>query len=182
MSCEICGNDLRERGIKVRVEGAVLIVCRECSELGERIHDEHREGSLVKSSASRPKSAKPAAAAARKPAAAPGSIPVYPKKKPQSEEFMDLVENFADVIKKARGDMKMEEFAATLSEKASVIQKIETGKLKPTIKLAKRIEKQYKIILVERHEEAEDIEDVVMKTEKKNDYSPTLGDYIKKQD
>nr|MDO8114112.1 helix-turn-helix domain-containing protein [Candidatus Sigynarchaeota archaeon] len=114
-------------------------------------------------------------------------IPLKPKpaakaaKRP-SDEMDELVGNYAEIIKKARGDMKIEDFASSLNEKASVLQKVESGKLKPTMKLARRIEKRYRVKLVEHKEEAEDIDDVVWKQEGKKDYSPTLGDFIKKDD
>jgi putative transcription factor len=179
MSCEICGNDLRGRGINVIVEGAKLTVCRDCAELGERVREEPRGRITTKSALNRQGSAKPAAS--------PRPLPqfhqatVQKPKREASEDSQELVDNYAEVIKKARGAMTMEEFAASLSEKATVIHKIESGKLKPTLKLAKRIEKRYKIKLVNTRDAAEDMEDVILKPEKKSDYSPTLGDFIKEK-
>jgi putative transcription factor len=108
-------------------------------------------------------------------------VPIRKAKREPSEESQEIVENYAEVVKKARGAMTVEEFAASLNEKATVIQKVETGKLKLTIKLAKRIEKVYRVKLVHQRDAAEDIEDVIWKPEKKGEYSPTLGDFIKEK-
>ena len=96
-------------------------------------------------------------------------------------ESQEIVENYAEIVKKARGAMTTDEFAATLNEKATVIQKIETGKLHLTLKLAKKIEKQYRVKLINQRDTAEDIEDVIWKPEKKVDFTPSLGDFVKQK-
>ncbi len=179
MSCEICGNDLRGRGIKVIVEGAKLTVCRDCAELGERVREEPR-GRVTIKNAPNPQGKVKAASPAR-PLPPPKQVPIRNVKRQASEESLEIVENYAEVVKKARGAMTIEDFAASLSEKATVIQKVETGKLKLTIKLAKRIEKVYRVKLINQRDAAEDMEDVIWKPEKKGEYSPTLGDFIKEK-
>lgn len=179
MSCEICGRDLYGRGIKIVVEGATMTVCKDCADLGERIRDEHREKDIMRKASNRP----------RQPIPKKVDRPVTKPKQPihkwdstyQNAETEELVENFAEVIKKARGTMGLEDFAASLSEKASVIHNIEMCKLRPTFKLAKRIEKRYRVKLINHKEEAEDIDDVVLKSDVKKDYSATLGDFIKQK-
>ncbi|MEX2680355.1 MAG: multiprotein bridging factor aMBF1 [Candidatus Sigynarchaeota archaeon] len=179
MSCEICGRELRGRGITVIVEGARLTVCRECAELGERVRDEPRGKVVVKSSPGRQGIVKTPPAA--RPQPVQKQIPVRKQNHQFSEENQEIVDNYAEIVKKARGAMSIDEFAASLKEKATVIHKIETGKLKPTIKLARRIEKLYKVKLVNQRDAAEDIEDIIWKPEKKDDYTPTLGDFIKEK-
>ncbi len=179
MSCEICGNELRGRGIKVIVEGAKLTVCRDCAELGERVREEPRGRLTVKGAPSHQGSIK--APSPARPLPPPKQVPVRKPKRQAPDESLEIVENYAEVVKKARGTMTTEEFAASLKEKATVIQKVETGKLQLTIKLARRIEKMYRVKLVNHREAAEDMEDVIWKPEKKDDYSPTLGDYIKEK-
>ncbi len=179
MSCEICGNDLRGRGIRVIVEGAKLTVCRDCAELGERVREEPR-GRVTIKNAPGPQG-KVKTTAPTRPLPPPRQVPIRKVKREPSEESQEIVENYAEVVKKARGAMTVEEFAASLNEKATVIQKVETGKLKLTIKLAKRIEKVYRVKLVSQRDAAEDMEDVIWKPEKKGEYSPTLGDFIKEK-
>ncbi len=182
MSCEICGKDIHGRGFKVVVEGAKLTVCKECAELGEPVREERRAAGLIKTHTDRLRKTVSQPQFPRKNDVPLKPRPVAKTQKKPSDEMEELVENYVEIIKKARGEMRIEEFAATLNEKASVLQKIESGKLKPTMKLARRIEKRYRVKLVEHKEEAEDIDDVVWKGDGKKDYSPTLGDFIKKDD
>nr|MDO8086291.1 multiprotein bridging factor aMBF1 [Candidatus Sigynarchaeum springense] len=179
MSCEICGNELRGRGIKVLVEGAKLTVCRDCAELGEQVREEPRGKIAVKSTPSRHESLK--TPPTTRPQPLQKQIPIRKKRSQVSEENQEIVDNYAEIVKNARSSMTTEKFAASLNEKATVIHKIETGKLKPTIKLAKRIEKVYKVKLVNHRVAADDLEDVIWKPDKKDDYSPTLGDFIKEK-
>ncbi|MBN2154060.1 MAG: TIGR00270 family protein [Candidatus Lokiarchaeota archaeon] len=178
MDCEICGNEIRGRGIKVVVEGATLTVCRDCAELGERVREEPRGRLTVKAAQDhqgRLKAPSPARAVPQK------QLPTRKPRPLASDENQEIVENYAEIVRKARGTMTTEEFAASLKEKATVIQKVETGKLQLTVKLARRIEKLYRVKLVRQRDAAEDMEDVIWKPEKKSDYSPTLGDFIKEK-
>jgi putative transcription factor len=179
MSCEICGNDIRGRGIRVIVEGAKLTVCNDCAELGERVREEPRGRVTIKNAPTPQGKVKTTPPARQNPP--PKPLPIRKAKPQASEESQEIVENYREVVKKARGTMTTDEFAASLNEKATVIQKIETGKLKPTLKLAKRIEKRYRVKLVNQRDAAEDLEDVLWKPEKKSDYSPSLGDFIKEK-
>ncbi|HME55838.1 MAG TPA: multiprotein bridging factor aMBF1 [Candidatus Lokiarchaeia archaeon] len=179
MSCEICGREIYGRGIKIVVEGATMTVCKECADLGERVREEHHEGNIMRKASNRPR--QPMAEKNDRPATKPKQPPSKRDATYQNADAEELVENYAEVIKKARGTMSQEEFAASLSEKASVIHKIEMGKLRPTMKLAKRIEKRYRVKLINYKKEAEDIDDIVLKSDDKKDYSATLGDFIKNQ-
>lgn len=182
MSCEICGNDIRGRGIKVVVEGAKLTVCSDCADLGERVREEPYGRTVVKSSPGPRGSVKPVKSPPpSRPPPVPRQIPIRKPKAQPSEESQEIVENYAEIVKKARGAMTTDEFAATLNEKATVIQKIETGKLHLTLKLAKKIEKQYRVKLINQRDAAEDIEDVIWKPEKKVDFTPSLGDFVKQK-
>ncbi len=103
---------------------------------------------------------------------------VVKAKKPVREEPEKIIiKNYAEIIKRKREDLglKQEEFAKLVNEKVSVIQSIESGHLKPTLKLAEKLKKQLGITLVEE----------VAKTnfKKGNSEEPsfTLKDFIKKK-
>jgi len=177
VSCEICGADIQGRGIKIVVEGATMIVCRDCADLGERVREEYHERGRVQTASNRPR--KPVAEKNDKPIAKPASRNNKRGSTYQNADAEELVENYGEIIKNARGTMSQEDFAASLSEKVSAIHKIEMGKLRPTMKLAKRIEKRYRVKLINYKKEAEDIDDVVLKSDDKKEYSATLGDFIK---
>ena len=45
--------------------------------------------------------------------------------------------------------LKQEDFAKMLNEKESIIHKLETGEFKPSLKLAKKLEKKFGLKLIE---------------------------------
>lgn len=135
------------------VEGAVVQVCLECSKHGNVIAINQ---------------------------------PVVDKKIEKMQEmksrpeYVDVVINdYNDRIRKARErkGMKQEDLAQALAEKESVIQSLESGGLKPTFKLAKKLSVFLGIDLIESVETAN-------KSEKNIDFGnqgTTIGDLLKKE-
>ncbi len=145
----MCG---KETGLfKAVVEGTELKVCKECASFGKVI-----------------KSVKPV---------------VIPKRENEVKvekgpEIIQIISpDYSNKVKKAREalGLKQEEFAKKISEKESVVHKIETGNYKPNLVLAQKLERFLKIKLVEEHK--------IEKAEKKENASPaeglTIGDLIK---
>ena len=135
MECELCGRSIIE-GKKVKVEGSIVTVCDECSKYGE----------LVK------------------------PTPVVPDKTKKTEQKSinrridfsldireELIDDYGMKVKKARErkNMKQEELAKRINEPASLVKKIESEKIKPSIKIAKRLEEILKIKLIEKIKEKE---------------------------
>ena len=161
MSCEICGRILSERSMRITVEGLNLTVCHQCSEYGEvrskLIPDKMKSGISVK-----PKSS----LKIRK----PNQRFTY-----SNLENYEVVEDFSKKIKEGRErkGISQEQFAKYLKERLSVIQKIETGKIVPNIRLSHEIEHLLKIKLLSK-----------LKTEEKEVTTPvsdrglTIGDVI----
>jgi uncharacterized protein (TIGR00270 family) len=150
-SCEMCGKG-RELVDSI-VEGAVVQVCLDCS----------KHGSVIAI-----------------------NQPVVDKKieKMQEiashQEYVDIiVKDYSERIRKARErkSMKQEDLAQSLAEKESVIQSLESGGLKPTFKLAKKLSVFLGIDLIESVESTR-------KSEKKIDFegqNVTIGDLLKKE-
>lgn len=69
-------------------------------------------------------------------------------------EDLDLIENYGEIIRKARMKMgiSQEELAKQISEKLTIIKKIEQGTFKPSIELARKLEKFLKIKIIEKVE------------------------------
>jgi putative transcription factor len=67
--------------------------------------------------------------------------------KPQIE----VVANYAKILKDARREIKLtqDQVARALNEKISVIQKVESGKIRPSLSLAAKLEKFFSIQLTE---------------------------------
>lgn len=131
IDCEMCGSAAATK--RARVDGAVMKVCDECSELGKVL------GEIKKDK------------------------PVKPKKsgsRSKGKSYFDgkteevLKENYGKVVRKAREnkDWKIEDLAGRLKEKASVVRRIEHGELKPDKKLIKKLEHELDIELYEEVE------------------------------
>jgi len=92
----------------------------------------------------------------------------------KTEQVFDVVEDFAQKIKKAREKTgkTQKEFAMELNEKESLIAKLEIGAATPSIPLAQKLEKLLGIKLVE-----EQVEGTVEKQQKSS--VMTIGDIIK---
>ena len=146
MLCDICGSE--GKLYKAVVEFAELNVCEKCNKFGKVI----------------------------------GPVKQYEEKIPikkiidEQPEFMEMVtENYAGIIKKKRESLGLtqKEFANKISEKESVIHQLESKHYKPSITLAKKIERFLKIKLIEEYEEMHE------KSKHSKAETFTIGDFIK---
>ena len=136
--CEICGREvLNERDCKrVVVEGSVLQVCPDC----------YRK--LVSSGKAKPyveESKKPLVVASRSKRVMTGAGRGF------GEEF-EIVEDYAKRIREARERLGWTQavLASKIKESENTIKRIESGRLKPSLELARRLEKVLGIKLIER--------------------------------
>ena len=142
MQCEVCGKTLWEKPILVEIEGAVMRVCSNCAKFG-----------------------KPAKHSAK------SETRTYPKKSEQPDftskralqkgsQKNELVpiDNLAEIIRKERQtrNMTQEEFGKLLFEKASIINKIEAGRLVPSNPTLMKIGKKLGINLLISAEEPDE--------------------------
>lgn len=150
----MCGRE--QATLKAAVEGSVLSLCEGCSKYGKVVGKVSVAGAAMK------KEEKSIVAA--------------------EDETEAVVADFGTLIKQKReeigrkredGFMRTEDFAKVIGVKESVLHKMETGTLKPSVEEAKRIGKALGIKLVEK---AEAVEDIVPQPKKDQ---LTLGDLIK---
>ncbi len=143
-TCEICGRRTSKL-YKIRLEGAEMLVCENCKKYGELI-----------SEVSEPKPTKKVV------------------KKPKVEKEEVVVENYAEIIRGIREKLGLTQadFAKKLGERESLMRKIEDGKLIPTIQLAKKIEREFGVHLVEEIDATE----FSVKSPEKEEV--TLGDVV----
>ena len=165
MNCEICGKPIEGKPIRTKIDGSVLEVCRECSKFGRVQKDTPLERKFV----SRNKKGKP-----QNNRPQPNKQNVQRRRR---EEPMDeLVEDYNVIIRKARESKgwTREELGAKIYEKVSVINRIESGKMEPDIKLAKKFEKTLNITLIEKYD------DMDLESFKSSASGPnTLGSVVK---
>ena len=149
MGCDICGKE--EKLFRTIIEGTELKVCMNCGKFGKvlgPVKEIEKEERLIKREIST----------------------VH-----EIEEIEDIVPNFSQILKKKRESMRLEQkdFAKKISEKESVVHKMETGEFKPSIKTARKSERILGIKLIEEYEE----EHIGFKSGKSEGF--TIGDLIK---
>ncbi len=163
VTCEICGRECYSTK-EIALEGALLQACNRCAELGKPV----------------PRAKPPSSRSSSIPRTRSYSVPRssstgrYPSKRsqPQRRELVP-VEDFTKRIRKAREErgMAQKDVARQLHERTSVITKVESGKMAPTISLARKLEHLFKLTLLE---EAESV-DLSPSTSQS---SATLGDVV----
>ncbi len=146
-NCELCGKDTEL--FRSDIEGTILNVCKDCSSFGKIL-------SPIKKAELR---------TIKKEISLPAEL----------EMTEAIVPNFSELVKQAREkrNLKQEDFAKMLNEKASIIHKIETGTLEPPIPLAKKLEKMLGIKLITQVKE-----ELLQQSKAKTD-QVTIGDLIK---
>ncbi|MCY0867958.1 MAG: multiprotein bridging factor aMBF1 [Desulfurococcus sp.] len=134
--CEICGREVEDWECrKVVVEGSVLNVCPQCY------------NRLVREGKARPFiPEKKSPSTVRQPVR---GMPVKPK--PKISEEYEVVEDYARRIKEARERLgwSQQALAQRVGESEGVIKRIESGRLKPDLDLARRLEKALGVKLLE---------------------------------
>lgn len=155
MNCEICGKELSDNPLKVKIDGSIMAVCDECSKYG-KIQKEPPKPKFKKST--------------------PKSKNSKSKQRFRDEPIDELIEDYNKKIREVRESKKWsrEELAEKINEKASVVTRIETGKMIPDNKLIKKLEKQLNIVLLEKYDDM-DLEQF----KSKSSDGFTLGDLVK---
>jgi putative transcription factor len=153
MLCEMCGS---QGNINADIEGVELNVCGKCAKYGI-IKKSHRQ--LKKSSFKTNK---------------------INNIKNQSNSSLKLIDSFSSIMLKCRQEkgLKQEEFAEYLNERVSLVSKWELGTIKPSVEVAKNLEKKLGIRLT-KNDEPLDVENNEKLTNNKSSREFTLGDFIK---
>jgi len=138
--CPICGGKIWGRGQKVLIEGAKITVCQSCAQYGVKIKNVPKAPDRGRQNYAKPTS--------------PAKKKAYNR---QIDDGLEIVADYVTKIRKARNSrgLNQDQFAQKLNEKPSLLRRIEAGKVKPTIKLAKKIEQVYGITLVKKVDEIE---------------------------
>lgn len=152
MNCDLCGKEARL--VHALIEGAGLDVCPECAKFGNVV--------------SRPQ--------------IPSKKPAFKERKPTPQQPVKmeiLVRDYSARLKKGRESMglKQAELAKRLNVKESVVQHLESGDMEPDMEMARKLERFFKIVLIET---IEDDGSTPLPMAKKSD-ELTLGDFIKKR-
>jgi len=166
MRCEICGQPIEEgKSKQTKVDNSVMEVCQDCAKFGV-IQKKAPKGKNLN-----PKN-KSSGGLNNKNKFGKTPRPMYSLDEPTEE----LVEDFQIKIREGREakQLSREQLGEKIYEKVSVINRMESGKMVPDIKLAKKLEKALNIKLIEKISDM-DLEDFKNRTSGE----PTLGDIVK---
>lgn len=182
-SCELCGRSMKGRGRDVIIEGASMLVCPQCAaKFGGQPTSSSETSTSHSSSRQQMSWTGQSERGNSSPSRTSHSARTFPKskQKPRSAptiDEMELIEDYAKVIRSARQKhgMSQEELAQKVGERVSTLQSIEAGRLKPTRKTTRGLERELEISLLEH------ISSVPLKQEWKQSKSSatTLGDVVK---
>lgn len=156
MQCEICGKVTDTKLNEVLIEGVAMKVCPKCESLGTPVN--------------RNKSA-PRGFQQRRMTHSESLVP-------QEEEEISLKPDYGLLIKKKREELgvKQEALAKMLSEKESLIHKIESTSPVINVNVARKIEKVLKVKILEERNDSTGVSD-----RRRSDGAITLGDLIMKK-
>jgi len=159
MRCEVCGRRIIGSPYKAMIEGAKMLVCDECSKLGAVYWEAKTEPRLKKISKRLPQPV------------------IAPRKQPSItvEESVELVDDFGVKVRQAREKLSMshEDLGKKISEKVSVLRKIESGKMTPNNLLIEKLKHALKIKLLVPVSEPKIPSKVLASS---HPSAPTLGD------
>ena len=144
MDCEVCGNPIFGRGIKVLIDEAELVVCGECASGATLVKPRARPAPLPSSMRKTPQVNRPQPQVHRRQPA------------PMVPEGGELVDDYGQLIRKARQAMQLsqEDLCRKIAEKVSVLQKIESGRFVPDDTLVRKLEHALKIQLFQEPSKA----------------------------
>ncbi|MGQ9565217.1 MAG: multiprotein bridging factor aMBF1 [Candidatus Bathyarchaeales archaeon] len=133
MQCEVCGRKIIGKQYTAIIEGAKMLVCSECAHYGTRFWEtEKSKPENLPTSSPRPKTMLKIASSQK-----------------LTEETLELIGDYPKRVRQAREKLGLshEDLGKKINEKVSLLKKIETGKMKPTQRLAEKLERTLKIKL-----------------------------------
>jgi len=135
--CEICGAEIQGAPQRIVIDGSALEVCKGCARFGKP----EDKWSPV------PRKMVPverAFAVAR------------PKPRDHFKDLMELAPDFGRKLRKAREGqgLSLEDLAAKIKEKATLLRKIEREEISPEDGVRKKLERELKIVLTDQANDA----------------------------
>ncbi len=136
MHCEVCGHPIRGNSYRAVIEGAKMTVCGSCAKLGS-------------ASWEMPPPPKPVRLPAKRKIILSPRVSVKKPQPPLSQD-LELVSDFNLLVRKARerSGLSHEDLGRKISERVSVLKKVESGKMVPDNRLATKLEHVLKIKLL----------------------------------
>jgi putative transcription factor len=160
MNCELCGSGIHGEPQAVNIDGGIFRVCNSCAHLGTpaRVPGRpnrsfSRSGGFGSGGAAQRQAGR-GIPSARPP---PRTNTAGPASASYEEQQVELTQDYSKIIKGAREllGLSQEELGMKINEKPSVISHMETGSMKPSDALARKLEHFLKVQLFVPIEEIE---------------------------
>ncbi|WP_123533978.1 multiprotein bridging factor aMBF1 [Halosimplex salinum] len=138
VQCEMCGSETSSPN-RVKVEGAELDVCDECTDFGTEVKQQTSSGASTKYSTSSSSSSSSSGSSTSSSSSSGGSSQ---RRQDMFDEMDELAQDYDEIVRSAREDagLSQEDLARKLNEKASLIRKIERGDTLPADDVQTKIE------------------------------------------
>ncbi len=150
VQCEMCGTETSSPN-RVKIEGAKLNVCDECTDFGTEIETGSSSSSSTKySTSSSDDNSSTGAGATNTGASTTSSGGGGRGRKPDMfDDIEELAQDYDDQIRQGRerAGLSQEDLAKDLNEKASLIRKLEQGEMLPTDETQEKLEAALEIDL-----------------------------------
>jgi putative transcription factor len=172
VQCEMCGTETADPN-RVKIEGAELDVCDECTDFGTEVETEETQSTTsTKYSTGSSSSTSSSASGSSHTSGGGRSSDMF-------DEIEELAQDYDERIRNARegAGLSQEELAKQLNEKASLIRKLEHGDTLPSDDVQSKLERSLDIDLTAGGGSGE--------TEWESDSATggyTLGDMVERKD
>jgi len=178
VQCEMCGSDVSDPN-RVKIEGAELNVCDECTDFGTEIRTESSSSGSTKYSTSDSGSSGGGSTSGTSSRSSGSSSSGGGGGQDMFDDIDELAQDYDDRIRTARESrgLSQEDLAKELNEKASLIRKLEQGATLPSDDVQKKLERELDIDLTTGSASDEGEWDGGS-----SDGSYTLGDVVERKD
>ncbi|MEF8821450.1 MAG: multiprotein bridging factor aMBF1 [Halovenus sp.] len=150
VQCEMCGTETSSPN-RIKVEGAELDVCDSCTEFGTKLETSDSSGSTSTkySTSSSSGSSSSSSSSGNTGTSTSSSGGGGGRRQDMFDDIDELAQDFDEQIRQAResAGLSQEDLAKDLNEKASLIQKLEQGKMLPTDEMQEKLERSLDIDL-----------------------------------
>ena len=171
VQCEMCGAETANPKT-IKVEGAELDVCSDCTEFGTEVKTESSSSTSTKYSTSS------SGGSSGLSSSGGNSSGGSRRRRDMFDEMQELASDYDERIRNAREEASysQEELASELNEKASLVRKLERGDSLPSDDVRKKLEKKLGVSLLEAVEGDEEWDSG------SGEGGLTLGDMVKRKD
>ncbi|MFC7138362.1 multiprotein bridging factor aMBF1 [Halosimplex aquaticum] len=139
VQCEMCGKETSSPN-RVKIEGAELDVCDECTDFGTEVKQQTSSGASTKYSTSSSSSSGSSSSTSSSSSSSGGGS--SGSRRDMFDEMDELAQDYDETVRSAResAGLSQEDLARKLNEKASLIRKIERGDTLPSDEVQTKLE------------------------------------------